>query len=81
MLIILIVLLVIIGLFIYLNKEPKSYYQEYLEKELERNPDYINWLKYTNGGRDYKKALKILKKIESDENNLYRRWLREIRKL
>jgi len=80
MLIILIVLFVI-GLFICLNREPKSEWTKHIERELERNPDYINWLKHVNGGRDYKKALRILKKIEKDENDLYRKWLKEIKKL
>ena len=43
---------------------PKGSYEKWLEEELERNPDYINWLKVTNRGRDYKLGLRILRKIK-----------------
>ena len=75
------IILLFVGLFFYLSREPKTSYQKWLEKELERYPDYINWLKYANGGRDYKKGLKILEKIKRDENNSYKRWFKKIRKM
>lgn len=61
--------------------QPKSSYKRWLEEELEENPDYINWLKDANGGRDYKTALRILARIKRDNNNSYKRWLKKIRKL
>ena len=75
------IILLLVGLFLYLSREPKSEWHKYLERRLERYPDYINWLKYANGGRDYKKGLKILKRIERDNNNSYKRWFKKIRKM
>ena len=42
---------------------PKGNYEKWLEEELERNPDYINWLKTASRGKDYKLGLRVLKKI------------------
>jgi hypothetical protein len=78
MLIILIILF-LIGVFILLNREPRSEWEKYLEKELERNPDYINWLKYANGGREYKRALRILTRIDRDRNKVFYKLLKKIR--
>jgi len=61
--------------------EPKSSYRKWLEKRLEEYPDYINWLKCANGGRDYKLGLKILAKLERDKNNSYKKWLKRMRKI
>ena len=61
--------------------EPKSEWEKYLERRLERYPDYIEWLKVANGGRDYKLGLRILARIERDKNNSYKRWLKRIRKI
>jgi len=58
--------------------QPKGSYRKWLEKELERNPDYINWLK---GGKNYKLGLKILAKIKKDNNNSYKKWLKRMRKI
>jgi len=58
--------------------QPKTSYKKWLEKELKRNPDYINWLK---GSKDYKSGLRITKRIESEENKSYKRWLKRIRKI
>ena len=61
--------------------QPKSSYKKWLEEELEENPDYINWLKDANSGKDYKTGLRILARIKRDNNNSYKRWLKKIRKL
>lgn len=47
--------------------EPKEPYEKWLEGELKRNPDYIDWLKVANGGKDYKLGLRILKRIENEK--------------
>ena len=44
--------------------KPKSSYEVWLMEELRRNPDYINWLKVANSGRDYKLGRRILKRIK-----------------
>ena len=44
--------------------EPKDSYDKWLEAELKRNPGYINWLKRANSGKDYKRGLRILRKIK-----------------
>ena len=49
--------------------ETKGSYVKWLEKELEKDPGYIGWLKGANSGRDYKLGLKILKKIKRKEIN------------
>ena len=72
---------IIIIIFRLLNNEQKSEHQKYLERELEDNPDYINWLKMANNGRDYKLGIKILTKIKRDKNNSYKKWLKRVRKL
>jgi len=59
-----------IALFLgYLDKmlKPKGSYEKWLEEELKINPDYINWLKVTHRGKDYKLGLKILRKIKEAE--------------
>ena len=38
----------------------KGSYEKWLEIELKKNPEYINWLKYANNGKDYKLGKKIL---------------------
>lgn len=44
--------------------EPKSSYRRWLERELRKDLNYINWLKHANNGKDYKLGLKVLKKIK-----------------
>jgi len=61
------IIFLLIGLFVFFSREPKSEWHKYLEKELERNPDYINWLKKANKIKDYKLGLKILKKIKKEK--------------
>ena len=61
------VLFMMIALFV--SFEPKSTYEKWLEKELERNPDYINWLKEANNGKNYKLGLKI---NERNRNRFYK---------
>jgi len=60
----------------WLNPSDTETYEKWLKEELERNPDYINWLKRANGGKDYKLGLKI----RSDENNSYYKWIKRMRK-
>ncbi|GAG59171.1 unnamed protein product [marine sediment metagenome] len=58
-----VIVIVVLGL---LDKwlAPKSSYEKWLEEELRKNPDYINWLKTANNGRHYKLGLRILRKIK-----------------
>jgi len=63
-----------------LNTESKSEHEKYIEKELERNPDYIDWLKDSNNGRDYKLGMRILKRIERNKNKTFCRWIKKIRR-
>jgi len=44
--------------------KPKGSYEKWLEEELKTNPDYINWLKVANRGKDYRLGLRILRKIK-----------------
>ena len=82
MIIIIIFLIFIIGIFIILNRTKGNLaHNDYIKEELEKNPDYIVWLKYANDGRDYKLGLKILKKIKRNRDNLYNRWFKKIRKI
>ena len=60
--------------------QPKGSYEKWLEEELERNPGYINWLRYANSGRDYKLGLRILKKIKRDKGKAYNKWFKRVRK-
>lgn len=61
--------------------EPKGSYEKWLKEELERNPDYIHWLKDTDKGKYHALGLKILAKIERDKNNSYYKWLKRMRKI
>jgi len=56
----------IVGIFSLINRltRTKSSYRQWLENELQRDPDYIIWLKYANNGKDYKLGLQILNKIK-----------------
>jgi len=44
--------------------QPKTSYEKWLEIELKRNPDYIDWLRVANNGKDYKLGLRILRKLK-----------------
>ena len=61
----------IIAIFIVLDEltKGKSEYEKWLKEELERNPNYINWLSYANYGKDYKLGLKISKKIKKKRDD------------
>jgi len=48
----------------WLNPSDTETYEKWLEKELRKNPDYINWLEHSNGGKDYKLGLRILREIK-----------------
>ena len=48
----------------WLNPSDTETYEKWLEKELRKNPDYINWLEHANGGKDYKLGLRILREIK-----------------
>ena len=61
--------------------EPKSFYEKWLEEELRENPDYINWLKRVDGGKNYKLGLKVLAKIKRNESSSYHKWLKRMRKI
>jgi len=50
----------------WLNPSDTETYEKWLEEELVRNPGYIDWLKCTNRGKDYKLGLKILRKIKQE---------------
>ena len=76
----LIPVVIIYIIFKFLSIKPKSGHKKWLEEELERNPDYINWLKYSNSGRDYKLGLSILRRSEGNKNKFYNRLMRKIRK-
>ena len=41
-------------------------YEKWLEEELKKNPDYINWLKVYSKGKYYKLGLRILIKIKKE---------------
>lgn len=53
--------------------EPKGSYEKWLEKKLEEEPDYINWLKVVDKGKSYKLGLKILKEAEQKQYKWYRK--------
>ena len=42
----------------------ETYHEKWLKQYLKVNPDYINWLKVADGGKDYKIGLYYLKKIK-----------------
>ena len=48
----------------WLSPKDLETYERWLKEELKRNPDYIDWLKCANCGRDYRLGLKILKNIK-----------------
>ena len=75
----LIPVVIVFIVFKFLGTNSKSEYGKWLEKELERNPDYINWLKNANSGRDYKLGLSILRESERNKNKFYNRLMRKIR--
>jgi len=73
-----------IALFLgYLDKmlKPKGSYEKWLEEELKINPDYINWLKVTHRGKDYKLGLKVLAKAKRDKSSSCYKWLKRMRKI
>ena len=61
--------------------EPKEAYEKWLEKELERNPDYINWLKHVSGGKDYQLGLQVLAKVKRDKSSSCYKWLKIMRRI
>ena len=81
MIILFLVPAIMIGLFILFDNltKGKSEFEKYIEKELEQNPDYIDWLKKAHNGRDYKLGLGIIARIERDRNKVFYRLLKRIR--
>lgn len=75
----LIPIIIVFIVFKFLGTNPKSGHKRWLEEELERNPDYINWLKNANSGKDYKLGLSILRRSEGNKNKFYNRLIRKIR--
>jgi len=57
----------IIGILTLLDRvnPTKSGYEKWLEEELKKNPDYINWLKVAHGSKNYRLGLRILRKIKN----------------
>ena len=53
--------------------EPKETYEKWLERKLEEEPDYINWLKVADRGKSYKLGLSILKRVEQKQYKWYRK--------
>lgn len=76
----LIPIIIVFIVFKFLGTNPKSGHEKWLKKELERNPDYINWLKNANSGKDYRLGLSILKRSERNKNKFYNRLMRKIRR-
>ena len=60
----------------WLSPNDSETYEIWLEEKLDKNPDYIDWLKVTNGGKDYHLGLKVLNKVERDKNRIYHKLFR-----
>ena len=63
----------------WLNPSETETYEKWLQKEFESNPDYVNWLKHANGGKDYKLGVRVFEKMKRDESNSYYKWIKRMR--
>ena len=48
--------------------QPKTDYEKWLKEELRVNPDYIEWLKVSNSGKDYKRGKRIMRKLKKGDS-------------